>query len=74
MAQRDFDLELANIRVVPVSYAWTGTGTGNAPGATSVEQFSLGVDKGGTAAATVYWVIAGAWVSTGATVTNLFGG
>lgn len=57
-----------------LSYVWTGAGTGSAPSATSLGNFTVGADSDGVAAGLTYHVITGAWVATGATVKNLYGG
>jgi len=64
----------AHVYASPVSYYWADVGTTNAPTATNIPDFTLGVNQNGIAAADVYWVIGGTWVDTGASVTNLFGG
>lgn len=64
----------AHVYASPVSYYWSGAGTTNAPTATDIADFTLGVNSDGASTGNVYWVIGGSWVDTGATVTNLFGG
>ena len=57
-----------------VSYRWTSADATDAPVATDLADFTVGLASDGVAAGVVYHVIGGAWVSTGATVTNLYGG
>lgn len=57
-----------------ICYVWAGSGTTSAPDATNIPNFAVGVNSGGVAAGIVYHVIGGTWVSTTATVANLYGG
>jgi hypothetical protein len=57
-----------------LSYSWAGTGTTSAPSAANLDNFTVGAASDGVAAGVVYHVIDGVWISTGATVTNLYGG
>ena len=56
---------------------WAGAGTTNAPDAASYKIGTLGANNDGASSADVYHVVdvAGVytWVSTGATVTNIYG-
>ena len=56
-----------------ISYHWAGAGTTNAPDATSLPNYVVGVNTDGAATGLVYHVINGAWVPTGADVANLYG-
>ena len=56
-----------------VSHFWAGTGTTNAP-ATNVVSGQIGVNNDGATTANVYHYNGTAWVDTGATVLNLYGG
>ena len=57
-----------------ISYHWAGAGNGNAPDATNIPNYTVGVDASGVAAGVLWHVIDGVWVTTAATVTNLYGG
>lgn len=57
-----------------ISYHWTSADDTDAPTATALPNYTIGVASDGAAAGAVYHVIDGAWVATGATVTNLYGG
>jgi hypothetical protein len=57
-----------------LSYVWTGAGTTSAPSATALADFVVGANSDGAATGLTYHVIDGAWVATGATVKNLYGG
>ena len=57
-----------------ISYHWTSIDDTDAPTATSLADYTIGLASDGAAAGVVYHVIDGAWVSTGATVANLYGG
>lgn len=56
-----------------ISHHWAGTGTTNAPDATAMDDYTVGVNQSGIATADVYHVIDGVWVDTGAAVSNLYG-
>lgn len=68
------DSQKVNITNSIVCYVWSGAGTGNAPDATTIPNFTVGVDAGGAATGVLWWVINGTWVTTTATVANLYGG
>lgn len=57
---------------------WAGAGTTNAPPAANFQEGSLGANNDGASSANVYHVVNVAnvptWVSTGATVANIYGG
>lgn len=57
-----------------ISYYWAGAGTTSAPDATSLADFTVGVNGNGASTGNVYHVINGTWTDTGATVANLYGG
>lgn len=65
---------LVSVANAIISEVWAGAGTTNAPDATDYANFIIGVNNGGASTANVYHVINGAWVDTGATVANLYGG
>ena len=56
------------------SYHWTSADDTDAPTATAIADYTVGVSADGASTGIVYWVIDGAWVSTTATVATLFGG
>jgi hypothetical protein len=56
-----------------ISYHWAGAGTTNAPSATNLPNYTVGVNTGGAATGLVYHVIDGSWVPTGTDVANLYG-
>lgn len=57
-----------------ISYHWTSADDTDAPDATDFADYVVGAASDGAAAGLTYHVIDGAWVATGATVTNLYGG
>ena len=57
-----------------ISYHWTSADDTDAPDATSIPDYTVGAASDGAAAGIIYHVIDGAWVSTTATVANLYGG
>ena len=57
-----------------ISYHWTSADDTDAPTATALPDYVIGVASDGVAAGLVYHVIDGAWVPTGADVQNLYGG
>ena len=57
-----------------ISYHWTSADATDAPTATSLADYTIGLALDGAATGVVYHVIDGAWVSTGADVANLYGG
>lgn len=57
-----------------ISYHWTSADDADAPTATSLADYTIGLASDGASTGVVYHVIDGAWVSTGATVANLYGG
>ena len=57
-----------------ISYHWTSADDTDAPIATSLADYTIGLASDGATAGAVYHVIDGAWVATGATVANLYGG
>lgn len=65
---------LVNITNTLISYHWAGADDTNAPDATDLPDYIVGVSASGASTGVVYHVIDGAWVSTGATVANLYGG
>jgi len=60
------------VTVTRVHVIWSGSGTGNAP--TTAPVGTIGANQGGVTAAEVYHFSGSAWVDTGATVANLYGG
>ena len=56
-----------------ISYHWTSVDASGAPDATSFADYTVGVGADGAATGIVFHVIDGAWVSTTATVANLYG-
>jgi len=58
---------------VAIPIFWTGSGTGGAPSATNLRSGTLGADSDGIATGIIYHVVNGSWVSTTATVANLYG-
>ena len=57
-----------------ISYHWTSADATDAPTATNLADYTIGLASDGATAGVVYHVIDGGWVSTGATVANLYGG
>ena len=66
--------ESEKIGISPIVYQWSGAGTTNAPSATNLSNFVIGVNSSGASTGNVYHVIDGTWTDTGATVANLYGG
>jgi len=56
-----------------ISFFWAGSGIGNAQSAVNLRNGVIGADSDGAATGVVYHVVSGAWVSTTATVSNLYG-
>jgi len=56
-----------------ITVFWTGAGTSSAPSATGFKNGILGANSDGISTGTVYHVVAGVWVSTGATISNFYG-
>jgi len=57
-----------------LEFIWTGTGTTSAPAAAQLGNGTTGADSDGVSTGLTYHVIAGAWVATGGTVQQLYGG
>ena len=57
-----------------ISYHWTSADDTDAPTATALPDYVVGVASDGATAGAVYHVIDGGWVATGSTVANLYGG
>lgn len=57
-----------------ISHFWSGSGPGSAPPADKLRNGVLGADNNGISTGTVYHIVDGVWISTGATVANLYGG
>jgi hypothetical protein len=60
------------VTVARVQVIWAGSGTTNAPA--SAMMGTIGANQGGIQSAEVYHYTGSAWVDTGATVINLYGG
>ena len=60
------------VMVTRVHVIWAGASTTNAP--TTAAMGTIGANQGGVTAAEVYHWSGSAWVDTGATVANLYGG
>jgi hypothetical protein len=56
-----------------ISYHWAGADDTSAPDATDLNDYVVGISADGASTGIVYHVIDGAWVSTTATVANLYG-
>lgn len=72
----NFTDNAAHVRVSNslVTYYWSGADDTNAPDASGLADFTVGVSADGASTGLVYHVINGNWVDTGATVANLYGG
>jgi len=72
----DSDTETARVVVANslISYHWTSADDTDAPDATNFADYLVGVASDGATGGAVYHTIDGAWVATGATVANLYGG
>lgn len=57
-----------------ISYHWTSADDTDAPDATGFADYLVGVASDGATGGAVYHTIDGAWVATGTTVANLYGG
>lgn len=57
-----------------ISYHWTSADATDAPDATNLADYLVGAASDGATGGAVYHTIDGAWVATGATVANLYGG
>jgi len=53
---------------------WSGAGIGNAPAADNLPTGMIGADTDGVSTGLTYHVINKAWVATGGTVAQLYGG
>lgn len=60
------------VTVNRVHVIWAGASTTNAPASAAVG--TIGANQGGITTAEVYHYSGSAWVDTGATVANLYGG
>jgi len=56
-----------------ISYHWNSADDTDAPDATNIPNYTVGVASDGVAAGLVYHVIDGSWVPTGSDVANLYG-
>ena len=70
------DVENGAVRVFGglLSYIWAGAGIAGAPAATAMKDGTVGADSSGASTGLTYHVVSGAWVATGGTVLNLYGG
>jgi len=57
-----------------ISYHWAGAALTNAPDPTDFPNYQIGINADGASTGNVYHTIDGAWVDTGATVAQLYGG
>jgi len=53
---------------------WAGSGSGNAPAADNLPTGMIGADNNGASTGLTYHVVNKAWVATGGTVQQLYGG
>jgi hypothetical protein len=57
-----------------ISYHWTSADDTDAPTATGLSDYVIGLASDGATGGAVYHVIDEGWVATGTTVANLYGG
>lgn len=58
----------------PIERFWAGSGLTNAPTATNLPTGMVGADLAGISTGLTYHVVNGAWVATGGTVQQYYGG